>query len=202
MSAGERVDQRRLAGAVAADEGDDLAGVQVDRDAVDGVDAAERHADVAQLDERRPPSGCGDGLSVVVVSVMSMPSRHGPSGLDDERGDDEPGCEGAERDPPASEPQRGVDGHRGDEHDADHDVLRRRVDVEQHHAGAQRLHDDRTEHGAGDRADAAGERRAADDRGRDHVEFVLHAEVGGRSVESSGLDGGAHRARARPSGRT
>ena len=53
MGARQHVHQRRLAGAVAADQGDDLAGVQVDGDAVDGVDAAERHADVAQLDERR-----------------------------------------------------------------------------------------------------------------------------------------------------
>ena len=30
VGAGQRVDQRRLAGAVAADEADDLAGVQVD----------------------------------------------------------------------------------------------------------------------------------------------------------------------------
>ena len=52
MRAGERADQRGLAGAVAADEADDLAREQVDRDAVDGVDAAERDADVAHLDER------------------------------------------------------------------------------------------------------------------------------------------------------
>ena len=56
MRAGQDADQRRLAGAVAADQGDDLTGVEVDADAVDGVDAAERHADVAHLDERhRPP---------------------------------------------------------------------------------------------------------------------------------------------------
>ena len=44
--------QRRLAGAVAADQPDDLAREEVDGDAVDGVDAAERDADVAHLDER------------------------------------------------------------------------------------------------------------------------------------------------------
>ena len=56
MGAREHLHQRRLAGAVAPDEGDDLAGVEVDADAVDGVDATEGHANVAHLDERgRPP---------------------------------------------------------------------------------------------------------------------------------------------------
>ena len=45
--------QRRLAGAVAADQADDLAGLEVDGHLVDRVDAAERDADVAHLDERR-----------------------------------------------------------------------------------------------------------------------------------------------------
>ena len=72
VRARQRVHQRRLAGAVAADEADDLAGVEVDADAVDGVDAAEGHADVAQLDERRLP-GCGRGVGLVEVSVMRQP---------------------------------------------------------------------------------------------------------------------------------
>ena len=52
MGAREHAHQRRLAGAVAADEADDLARPEVDRDLVHGVDAAERDADVAHLDER------------------------------------------------------------------------------------------------------------------------------------------------------
>jgi hypothetical protein len=40
-----------LPGTVATDQRDDLAGIQIDRHAVDGVDAAERHTDVAHLDE-------------------------------------------------------------------------------------------------------------------------------------------------------
>ena len=55
MGTGERVDQRGLSGTVAADERDDLTRVQVDRDAVDGVEATEGHPDVAQLDERNAP---------------------------------------------------------------------------------------------------------------------------------------------------
>ena len=51
MCPGQGADQGRLAGAVAADEADDFAGVQVDGHVVDGVQATERHADVAQLDE-------------------------------------------------------------------------------------------------------------------------------------------------------
>ena len=35
---------------------DDLAGMEIDADAVDGVDTAERHADVAHLDERDAPA--------------------------------------------------------------------------------------------------------------------------------------------------
>ena len=65
---------------------------------------------------------------------------------------------------------------------------------EQDHARAQRLHDDRPEDGAGDRPDPAGERRAADDRGGDDVELVLHAEVGDRGVEPRRLDGCTDRA--------
>ena len=61
MGARQHAHQRRLAGAVAADEGDHLAGVEVDADAVDGVDATERHADVAHLDERRRPPVAGVG---------------------------------------------------------------------------------------------------------------------------------------------
>ena len=49
VGARQRVHQGRLAGPVAADEGDDLARVEVHADAVDGVDAAEGHADVAHL---------------------------------------------------------------------------------------------------------------------------------------------------------
>ncbi len=52
VSPRQGVHQRGLAGTVAADEADDLARVQVDGDPVDGVQATERHTDVAQLDER------------------------------------------------------------------------------------------------------------------------------------------------------
>ena len=56
MGARQDAHQRRLAGAVAADQPDDLAGIEVDRHVVDGVDAAERDTDVAHLDERRSAS--------------------------------------------------------------------------------------------------------------------------------------------------
>ena len=41
LRAGKDLHQRRLAGAVAADQPHDLAGAEVDRDVVDGADAAE-----------------------------------------------------------------------------------------------------------------------------------------------------------------
>ena len=53
MRARQHAHQGRLAGAVAADEPDDLAGVEVDGHVPDGVDATEGDADVAHLDERR-----------------------------------------------------------------------------------------------------------------------------------------------------
>ena len=53
MRAGEGPDERRLAGAVATDQADDLARKEIDRDAVDGMDATEGDADVAHVDEWR-----------------------------------------------------------------------------------------------------------------------------------------------------
>ena len=87
-----------------------------------------------------------------------------------------------------------VEADRGDEHDADDDVLGRRIDAEQDHARAQRLHDDGAEDRARDRPDAAGERRAADDGRRDDVELVLDAQVRDGAVEAGRRDGGADRA--------
>ena len=79
VRARERVHQRRLPGAVAADEGDDLTRVEIDADVVDGMDAAERHADVADLDERRVARQSVT-LSVVAVSVMLPSLRSGAAG--------------------------------------------------------------------------------------------------------------------------
>jgi hypothetical protein len=53
MGSRERADERGLARAVPADEPDDLPGIKVDADVVDGVDAAERDPDVAHLHEGR-----------------------------------------------------------------------------------------------------------------------------------------------------
>src|SRR5262249_17428178 len=51
--AGDRVEERRLAGAVGADEGDDLAGRDAERDAIDGGQSAEADRDLGDLEERR-----------------------------------------------------------------------------------------------------------------------------------------------------
>ena len=53
MRPGQRLDEGRLAGTVAADQRDDLAGEEIDADAVDGVHATEGDLHVAHLDERR-----------------------------------------------------------------------------------------------------------------------------------------------------
>ena len=101
MRARERAHQRRLAGAVAADEADDLAGVEVDDDVVDGMDAAERDADVAHLDERRARRATVTG-SVARLAASAIRLRRAVDGVE-------------------------ADGD--DEHDADDDVLDRRVDA-------------------------------------------------------------------------
>ena len=51
VSAGQDLDQRRLAGAVVPEQPDDLAGMEIDADRIDGLDAAEGDRDVAHLDE-------------------------------------------------------------------------------------------------------------------------------------------------------
>ena len=51
--AGEDLDQRRLAGAVVAEQAEHLARAQIEAHVLDRMDAAEGLDDVAQLDERR-----------------------------------------------------------------------------------------------------------------------------------------------------
>ena len=52
MHAGQRLDQRRLAGAVVAEEAQDFARVHLQRDVVQDVDRAEGLVDVAEFDDR------------------------------------------------------------------------------------------------------------------------------------------------------
>ena len=61
LGARERLDQCRLAGAVATDQAEDLTPTQVDTDAIDSVDTPEGHTHVSHLDQRRPDAaglGC------------------------------------------------------------------------------------------------------------------------------------------------
>ena len=62
VGAGQDLDQRRLAGAVVAEQPDHLAGVEIDAGVVDGLDAAERDREVAKLDERGVPSIVADRM--------------------------------------------------------------------------------------------------------------------------------------------
>ena len=52
VGAGQDLDQRRLAGAVVAEQAHHLAGIEIDAGMVDGLDAAEGDRDVAHLDQR------------------------------------------------------------------------------------------------------------------------------------------------------
>ena len=56
VDAGDRLDQRRLAGAVVADQADDLAGADGEVDPVQSLDRAESLAYSLQLEERS--AGC------------------------------------------------------------------------------------------------------------------------------------------------
>jgi hypothetical protein len=53
MDPGQRLDQGRFAGAVVAEQAQDLAGVHIHRDVLERDDAAEVFADLARLDQRR-----------------------------------------------------------------------------------------------------------------------------------------------------
>ena len=53
VGAGQDLDQRRLAGAIVAEQGHDLARIKVDGSIIDGADAAEGDRDVLHLDKRR-----------------------------------------------------------------------------------------------------------------------------------------------------
>ena len=62
VDAADEVEDRALAGAVGADDGEDLALLHVEGDAVHGADAAERDRDVPRLEQRppRPLARAGD----------------------------------------------------------------------------------------------------------------------------------------------
>ena len=75
--------------------------------------------------------------------------------------------------------------------DAHHHVLVGGFEIQQRHAGLQRLHHQGAEHGAIDGAKAAGQRRAANNGGGNDIEFVeLAQRVGGRVEAGRGDAGG------------
>ena len=184
----QRVNERRLAGAVATDEGHHLAGMQIDRDAVDGVNPAEGHADVTQLDERHTLRlRCGVVGGDRVCHVGCPPAHARPVWM----------TAAAMTSPIASaasatrfRPSRNVESMAT--------AVTRTTPTTMSCDGESMLSstmpersdyvDDRAEDRTGDGADAAGERCPADHGGGDHVEFVLHTEVGDSGVEAGGLE--------------
>ena len=72
------LDERRLAGAVVADEGDDLAGVDVEVDAVERLHRAEALADAAQLEQR---TGAGRRLGGAGLRLGGHPGYWIPASL-------------------------------------------------------------------------------------------------------------------------
>ena len=77
VDAGERVEQRRLAGAVGPDDGQDLAAGHRHRDVVEADDAAEAQGDVLDVEDE---VGLGVGLGGGGTHVTT-PLRPGPRGL-------------------------------------------------------------------------------------------------------------------------
>ena len=74
LHAGDRLDQRRLAGAVVADEGDDLAGIELEVGVDERLDLAEALGH-ALRDEQGLPLGGGDsgaGVSGTPTTSMSV----------------------------------------------------------------------------------------------------------------------------------
>ena len=67
----QHVDRGGLAGAVGAEEGDDLAGRDGQVDAVDGTHAAEGLVQAPQVDRQRAASPAGAGVGRVSVKVMT-----------------------------------------------------------------------------------------------------------------------------------
>src|SRR5689334_3794086 len=86
-----------------------------------------------------------------------------------------------------------VQADREDQHDAGSDVLAWRVHADEAETVRQRLHHEGAEDGTRDRADAACERRAPDDRRRDDIQLVARADVECRPVETGRRDGRCER---------
>src|SRR5690606_6363922 len=75
-------------------------------------------------------------------------------------------------DPPAVDR---IEPYGDDQHDTDNDVLQRRIHAKQDHARGERLHQYGADHGPGDGAHAAGQRRPADHGCGDHQQLVERA---------------------------
>src|SRR5262245_42898322 len=67
--------ERALSGPVRTDDGDDLAVVDPERDAVDGREAAEALCDPVDLEEQTPPPGSRDGRASAAATGRSPSAR-------------------------------------------------------------------------------------------------------------------------------
>ena len=129
IDAGQDLDQRRLAGAVVAEEAEHLAGSEVE------ARPSRRRG------RRRRSWRCRAARRAAAVMRRASAGRR-------------------------------MSIHTARiEHDRQHHLLQRRRHAHQDHAALEALHDHRAERRAVDRADAAGERGAADHRGGDDVEL-------------------------------
>ena len=77
VDAGQHLDQRRLAGAVVAEEAVDLPGADLERDVLDGDDRAEVLRDVARLEQRGGVRGgrSGCGLHLLLLAQRRPAKR-------------------------------------------------------------------------------------------------------------------------------
>ena len=81
VDAGQRVEQRRLAGAVRADDGQDLAAVHLQRDVVEADDAAEAQRHVLDVED---DVGARWRFGRPVARVITSPSARGTAATSDD----------------------------------------------------------------------------------------------------------------------
>ena len=155
VHAGQDLDQRRLAGAIVAEQAMHLAGIDLDVDVLQRADRAEIDADAAQFH------------GGVAVGMAGHPRRRQRLG-----------------------PDVGVDQHGDQDDEAEEDLEPVGVDAGVEDAHLDEAEDQRPEQHAVDRAVAAGEQHAADDRRDDRLEFLEQAARRVGRARLHDLDGG------------
>src|SRR4051812_671907 len=157
VDAGEDLDQGRLAGAIVADQAHDLSSLGVEVDALERMDAAIPLLQPLAADQR---VGAGTNETVTRLGVLDERFGHGP----------------ALPHPPRALAHGGVQDHRDDGQRPDREADPVGVDAAHAKAVVDRADQAGADDDADPRADAAGQRRAADHRRGDRLQLQALAE--------------------------